>query len=58
MRFLILVKHPENPGTRRKAFLEAMTKLGEDAAKSGMMIASGGWSRYRRAPGCGFLEDR
>ena len=42
MRFLMLVKHGENPGPPPKEFLEAMAKLGEDAAKSGTMIASGG----------------
>jgi hypothetical protein len=42
MQFLMLVKHGENPGTPPKEFLEAMAKLGEDAAKSGTMIASGG----------------
>jgi hypothetical protein len=42
MRFLMLVKHGENPGPPPKVFLEAMAKLGEDAAKSGTMIASGG----------------
>jgi hypothetical protein len=42
MQFLMLVKHGENPGPPPKEFLDAMTKLGEDAAKSGTMIASGG----------------
>lgn len=42
MQFLMLVKHGENPGAPPKEFLEAMTKMGEDAAKSGTMIASGG----------------
>jgi hypothetical protein len=42
MRFLMLVKHKENPDTPPKEFLDAMTKLGENAAKSGTMIASGG----------------
>jgi hypothetical protein len=42
MRFLMLVKHGENPGPPPKEFLEAMAKLGEDAVKSGTMIASGG----------------
>jgi hypothetical protein len=42
MRFLMLVKHGENPDTPPKEFLDAMTKLGERAAKSGTMIASGG----------------
>jgi hypothetical protein len=42
MQFLMLVKHGENPGPPPKEFVEAMAKLGEDAAKSGTMIASGG----------------
>jgi len=42
MQFLMLVKHGENPGPPPKEFLDAMAKLGEDAAKSGTMIASGG----------------
>ena len=42
MRFLMLVKHGENPGPPPKEFLEAMTKLGDEAAKSGTMVASGG----------------
>ena len=42
MRFLMLVKHGENPGPPPPEFLAAMTKLGEGAAKSGTMIASGG----------------
>jgi hypothetical protein len=42
MRFLMLVKHGEITGPPPPAFLEAMAKMGEDAAKSGTMIASGG----------------
>jgi hypothetical protein len=42
MRFLMLVKHGENPGPPPPEFLEAMAKLDEDAAKSGTMIVSGG----------------
>ena len=42
MRFLMLVKHGESPDTPPKEFLDAMTKLGENAAKSGTMIASRG----------------
>jgi hypothetical protein len=44
MRFLMLVKHGENPGPPPKAFLDAMARLGEEAAKSGTMIQSGGLS--------------
>jgi hypothetical protein len=42
MQFLMLVKHGENPGAPPKEFIEAMAKMGEEAAKSGTMIASGG----------------
>ena len=42
MRFLMLVKHGENPGPPPPEFLEAMAKLDEDANKSGTMIVSGG----------------
>jgi hypothetical protein len=44
MRFLMLVKHGENPGPPPKEFLDAMAKLGEEAAKSGTMLQSGGLS--------------
>jgi hypothetical protein len=44
MRFLMLVKHGENPGPPPQAFLDAMAKLGEEAAKSGTMLQSGGLS--------------
>jgi len=40
MQFLMLVKHGEIQGPPPKEFLDAMAKLGEDAAKSGTMIAS------------------
>jgi hypothetical protein len=50
MRFLMLVKHGENPGPPPKEFLEAMAKLGEDAAKSGTMIASGGLVPISKSP--------
>jgi hypothetical protein len=42
MRFLMLVKHGENPGPPPPEFREAMAKLDEDANKSGTMIVSGG----------------
>jgi hypothetical protein len=42
MQFLMLVKHGEIPGAPPKEFIEAMARMGEDAAKSGTMIASGG----------------
>jgi len=42
MRFMMMVKHAENQGAPPKGFIEEMTKLAEDAAKSGAMIISGG----------------
>lgn len=44
MRFLMLVKHGENPGPPPKEFLDAMARMGEEAAKSGTLIQSGGLS--------------
>jgi hypothetical protein len=49
MRFLMLVKHGENPGPPPKDFLDAMAKLGEEAAKSGTMLQSGGLSPIARS---------
>jgi hypothetical protein len=49
MRFLMLVKHGENPGPPPKDFLDAMAKLGEEAAKSGTMLQSGGLSSIARS---------
>src|ERR1700729_219476 len=43
-RFLMLVKHGENPGPPPKEFLDAMARMGEEAAKSGTLIQSGGLS--------------
>jgi hypothetical protein len=42
MRFMMMVKHAENQGPPPKGFVEEMTKIGEEAAKSGAMIISGG----------------
>src|ERR1700739_4038942 len=44
MRFMMLVKHGEIQAPPPKEFLDAMAKLGEEAEKSGTMIASGGLS--------------
>src|SRR5580692_11331268 len=44
MRFMMLVKHDEIQAPPPKEFLDAMAKLGEEAEKSGTMIASGGLS--------------
>ena len=42
MRFLMMVKAPENSGPPPKELMEAMGKLAEDAMKSGEMIETGG----------------
>jgi hypothetical protein len=42
MRFMMLVKSAENAGPPPKALMEAIAKLGEEAAKSGNMIETGG----------------
>ncbi len=42
MRFMMLVKHPENQGPPPKALMDAIGKLGEEASKSGKMLGSGG----------------
>src|SRR6201997_1669464 len=44
MRFMMLVKHAEIQAPPPKEFLDAMAKLGEEAERSGTMIASGGLS--------------
>jgi hypothetical protein len=44
MRFMMLVKHGEIQAPPPKEFLDAMAKLGEEAERSGTMIASGGLS--------------
>jgi len=42
MRFMMMVKHGEPSGPPPKEFMDAMAKIGEDAAKSGTMVISGG----------------
>jgi hypothetical protein len=42
MRFMMLVKHGENLGAPPKEYVDAMTKLGEEAVKAGTMVISGG----------------
>jgi hypothetical protein len=45
MKFMMLVKHAENAassGAPPKEFMDEMTKLSEDAVKSGTILASGG----------------
>jgi hypothetical protein len=49
MRFMMLVKHGENPGPPPKEFVEAMMKLDEEAVKSGAMVQSGGLSAIAKS---------
>jgi hypothetical protein len=42
MRFLMMVKAPENSGPPPKELMEAMGKLAEESFKSGEMIETGG----------------
>ena len=42
MRFMMLVKSSESSGPPPKELMDAIAKLGEDAAKNGSMIESGG----------------
>jgi hypothetical protein len=42
MRFMMLVKSPENAGPPPKELMDAIAKLGEESSKAGSMIESGG----------------
>jgi hypothetical protein len=42
MRFMMIVKHPENQGFPPKPLMDAIAKLGEQAVKDGTMVANGG----------------
>jgi hypothetical protein len=42
MKFMMLVKHPENSGMPPVELMEAIGKLSEDAARAGTMIGGGG----------------
>ena len=42
MRFMMIVKHAENQGPPPKELMDAIGKLGEDEAKTGKMVGSGG----------------
>jgi hypothetical protein len=42
MQFMMLVKHAENLGAPPKELMDALAKLGEEAVKTGRMVASGG----------------
>src|SRR5271170_7837013 len=42
MRFMMIVKHTENQGPPPRALMDAIAKLGEEAAKAGTMLGQGG----------------
>jgi hypothetical protein len=42
MRFMMIVKHPENQGPPPKSLMDAIADLGAKAAKAGTMLGSGG----------------
>jgi len=42
MRFMMIVKHAEKQGPPPKQLMDAIAKLGEEAAKAGTMLGSGG----------------
>jgi hypothetical protein len=42
MRFMMIVKHPETSALPPKELMDAIAKSGEEAAKAGIMLGSGG----------------
>ena len=42
MRFMMIVKHPENQGAPPKELMDAIAKLAEAETKAGTMLGSGG----------------
>jgi hypothetical protein len=42
MKFMMIVKHPENQGLPPKSLMDAIDKLAQEAAKAGNMVGSGG----------------
>src|SRR6266481_8681498 len=42
MRFMMIVKHPENSGRPPKELMDAIARIGEEAVKAGTMVANGG----------------
>jgi hypothetical protein len=42
MKFMMIVKHPENQGTPPKALMEAIDKLVKQGGEDGSMVGSGG----------------
>ncbi len=42
MKFMMIVKHPENQGPPPKSLMDAIAKLAEEEAKTGKMLGNGG----------------
>jgi hypothetical protein len=42
MRFMMIVKSPENAGPPPQALMDAIAKLGEEAARAGTLVETGG----------------
>ena len=42
MRYMMIVKHNEKQGPPPKSLMDAIAKLSEDAAKSGILVGNGG----------------
>jgi len=42
MRYMMIVKHAEDKGPPPQALMDAIAKLGEEAAKAGTMLGQGG----------------
>jgi hypothetical protein len=42
MRFMVMVKGPENAGPPPQALMEAIARLGEEATKAGTLVETGG----------------
>lgn len=42
MRFMMMVKHPENSTPPPKPLMDAMERIGQEAVKNGTMVISGG----------------
>jgi hypothetical protein len=42
MRFMMIVKHPENQGPPPKSLMDAIANLAEGASKAGTMLGGGG----------------
>jgi len=49
MRFMMMVKHPENSTPPPKALMDAMERIGQEAVKNGSMVISGGLAPTARS---------